>query len=190
MDNELTYLILASGQAVKGYLNRKDLHLKHDYSFVHTGAEGNIQSRKILNRPGKAGLYNLFSTNERIKFPSLAKDEIYVHLYLSERQYQDSNLLKDIRFIEDKEDKDKVFIHARTLNASLVGVRLNPIDTRIFHATKSSGNNEWMDILRHGLASVYYKDAIEVEQKRIEATTLSLSERAKEQYSNGMKSMR
>lgn len=176
--NDNTYLVLASGQAVKGRLNRENLHRGYEYSIVPTGVEGNIQDRMIRNEPGNAELYTLFTSTEPIRFQEgLSDDRIHVEHLLTAQQFLDSALLDDIKFMECKDDPQKVYINARTRNANLTGVRLNPRDTMIYQRAKAAGDEDSMNIIKHTFASVYYKEAIAMERERVEEINRPIRER-------------
>ena len=166
--NNRTYMVLATGQAISGYLNMESLFQGHDYMLKHTGVDGNIQSSKILNQPGNADMHNLFTANEPIRFPKDfgENDGIYVQYMLNAGQFMDAHLIQNITFLQSKDDPDKVYINGQTHNARLTGIRLNPQDTRLYKATLANGDDDSMDILKHALASVYYAPAIDMEKQR------------------------
>lgn len=177
--NNRTYMVLATGQAISGYLNMENLFQGHDYMLKHTGVDGNIQSRKILNQPGNADMHNLFTANEPIRFPKDfgENDGIYVQYMLNARQFMDAQLIQNITFLQSKDDPDKVYINGQTHNARLTGIRLNPQDTRLYKATLANGDDDSMDILKHALASVYYAPAIDMEKQRQQEINQRIAEK-------------
>lgn len=177
--NRQTYVVLSTGQAVSGYLNMESLFKGYDYTLKHTGVDGNIQSMKVLNQPGNADRYNLFTSNDPIRFPQGygENDGIHVQYMLDAAKFLDAHLIRDISFLQSKDDPDKVFINGKTQNAVLTGVRLNPQDTRLFKKTLDTGDWNCMNILKHALASVYYAPAIEMEKQRQQAINQRVADR-------------
>lgn len=178
--NRQTYIVLSTGQAVSGFLNMESLCSGYDYMLKHTGVDGNIQSMKILNQPGNADRYNLFTSNEPIRFPEGfgENDGIFIPYMLTREKYLDAHLIQNIHVVQSKEEPDKVYINGQTSNSRLTGIRLNPQDTRLYLATLAGGDEDSMNILKHALAGVYFSNAIEKEKQRINEINQRAAERA------------
>ena len=175
--DDYTYLVLDTGQAVKGYLNKESLFQGKEYTWVSQGVDGNIQRMKLRDEPGDASRHTLFTAMDEVKFPKLSGNEVRVHQQMTAQQWRDSLLVGNINFFELKDEPEKVFITGRTNNYQLTGVRLNATDTRIYKEAKAMGDETNMHIIKQAFASVYYKEAIEMECERRDSINRSTAER-------------
>ena len=175
--DDYTYLVLDTGQAVKGYLNKESLFQGKEYTWVSQGVDGNIQRMKLRDEPGDASRHTLFTAMDEVKFPKLSGNEVRVHQQMTAQQWRDSLLVGNINFFELKDEPEKVFITGRTNNYQLTGVRLNATDTRIYKEAKAMGDETNMHIIKQAFASVYYKEAIEMECERRDSINRSIAER-------------
>ena len=175
--DDYTYLVLDTGQAVKGYLNKESLFQGKEYTWVSQGVDGNIQRMKLRDEPGDASRHTLFTAMDEVTFPKLSGNEVRVHQQMTAQQWRDSLLVGNINFFELKDEPEKVFITGRTNNYQLTGVRLNATDTRIYKEAKAMGDETNMHIIKQAFASVYYKEAIEMECERRDSINRSTAER-------------